>query len=86
MLFACAQATSTNITAVDTAGGSGITDDAAGCHAAHQRVTPPCHSSEYKIRTLAHLHSKTKLILGVFLNRPVPQSRAASRKGDIRES
>ena len=46
MLFACAQATSTNITAVDTAGGSGITDDAAGCHAAHQRLTPPCHSSD----------------------------------------
>ena len=32
------------------------------------------------------LHSKTKLILGGFLNRPVPQSRAESRKGDIRES
>ena len=29
---------------------------------------------------------KTNLILGVFLIRPVPQSRAASRKGDIRES
>ena len=31
-------------------------------------------------------HRKTNLILGVFLIRPVPQSRAASRKGDIRES
>ena len=63
MLFACAQATSTNITAVDTAGGSGITDDAAGCHAAHQRVTPPCHSSEYKIRTLAHLLSRSESMI-----------------------
>jgi len=33
-----------------------------------------------------HFHRKTNLILGVFLIRPVPQSRAASRKGDIRES
>jgi hypothetical protein len=31
-------------------------------------------------------HSKTKLILGVFLNRPVPRLWAASLSGDIRES
>ena len=34
----------------------------------------------------SRFHRKTNLILGVFLIRPVPQSRAASRKGDIRES
>jgi hypothetical protein len=33
-----------------------------------------------------HFHSKTKLILGVFLNRPVPHLWAASLFGDIRES
>jgi hypothetical protein len=34
----------------------------------------------------AKIHSKTKLILGFFLNRPVAHLWAASRKGDIRES
>ena len=36
--------------------------------------------------TFLYVHSKTKLILGVFLNRPVPQLWAASRKGDTGES
>jgi hypothetical protein len=37
-------------------------------------------------RDLFNTHSKTKLILGFFLNRPVPHLWAASRYEDIRES
>jgi hypothetical protein len=60
------------------------------------RATTPCRSAcppiahgppqNFVLFSQDNVHSKTNLILGVFLIRPVPQSRAASRKGDIRES
>ena len=59
-----------------------VTTTAAAHHARCRAIswTGKCHA------TLAEVHSKTKLIFGVFLNRPVPHLWAASRKGDTRES
>ena len=50
------------------------------------RSVSPCSIHTRRSFGPQETHRKTNLILGVFLNRPVPQSRAASRKGDIRES
>jgi hypothetical protein len=47
---------------------------------------PPQSSPHLPLKDLKDFHSKTKLILGVFLNRPVPHLWAASRFGDIRGS